>query len=86
MTNEQDSEALWAAGIPPDLSAHIDAIAADPARRNVALALGETDPAVLDDILADLREREGLSDTAIAGLPPNVLDILDDRYHWLDDT
>ncbi|MGJ6969666.1 hypothetical protein ACSDR0_48095 [Streptosporangium sp. G11] len=41
---------------------------------------------MLDGILADLREREGLSDTAIAGLPPWELDALDDRYHWLDDT
>jgi hypothetical protein len=84
MTNEQDSEALWAAGMSPGLSEHVEAIAADPARRNVALALGETDPAVLDGILADLREREGLSDAAIARLPPEELDVLDDRYGWLD--
>ncbi|MEU3170303.1 hypothetical protein [Streptosporangium sp. NPDC006930] len=56
MTNEQDSEALWAARISPDL---IAVAAADLARKNVALGLDETDPAVLDVILADLREREG---------------------------
>ncbi|WP_189240507.1 hypothetical protein [Planomonospora parontospora] len=51
--------------------------------RNVMTGLGEDEPAVLDRILADLHEREGLNDAAIAALPPWELDALDDRYRWL---